>query len=127
MLKNAPIIPYIPVADVKRARAFYERTLGFAPKDENEGGVFYECGKGTRVFLYKSTFAGTNKASCAFFTIDNLETEMADLRTRGVVFENYDLPGMKTVNGVVVSPGGTKNAWFKDPDGNIMALIQPAR
>src|SRR5258707_260953 len=123
MLNQAPIIPYIPVSDVGRARKFYEQTLGFKPKEEYAGGVIYECGKGTVVFMYKSGGAGTSKASAAFWQVDNVEAEMAELRAKGVKFEEYDMPGLKTVNGIATG-GGAKTAWFKDTEGNILAVSQ---
>lgn len=124
MLKNHPIVPYIPAADVSRARRFYEQMVGLSPREEVAGGVVYECGGGSWIFLYPSGGAGTSQASQAFWQVEDLEAEVADLRKRGVVFEEYDLPGLKTVNGIATG-GGTKAAWFKDTEGNIMALIQP--
>ena len=123
MLKNAPIAPYIPVADVGRARRFYEGTLGLVPREEFAGGVIYECGRGTTVFMYPSTGAGTSKASCAFWTVDDVEAEVAELKGRGVVFEEYDTPGIKTTNSIATA-GGAKTAWFKDSEGNILAVSQ---
>ena len=125
MLKNAAIVPYIPVADVGRARKFYEGTLGLEPKEEYAGGVIYECGKGSWVFMYPSAGAGTSNASTAFWTVDDVATEVAELKARGVVFEEYDLPsaGIKTVNSVATA-GGAKTAWFKDSEGNILAVSQ---
>jgi predicted enzyme related to lactoylglutathione lyase len=123
MLKDAPIVPYIPAADVARARRFYEQKVGLVPREEIEGGVVYECGNHSWIFLYASAGAGTSQASQAFWQVEDVETEVAALKTRGVVFEDYDMPGMKTVNGIA-DMGGTKGAWFKDSEGNIMALIQ---
>ena len=123
MLKNAPIVPYIPVADVARARKFYEEKIGLVPREEVAGGVVYQCGNGSWTFMYPSGGAGTSKASQAFWQVEDIETEVAELRAKGVVFEEYDMPGMKTVNGVATA-GGNKAAWFKDTEGNIMALIQ---
>jgi catechol 2,3-dioxygenase-like lactoylglutathione lyase family enzyme len=123
MLSTSPIIAYVPAADIARARKFYEGTLGFRAAETNEAGVMYEAGAGSRFFVYKTAGAGTNKASTAFWNVPNLETEMADLRKRGVVFEEYDSPGFKTVNGVATG-GGAKTAWFKDTEGNIMAVSQ---
>ena len=123
MLKNYPIVPYIPATDVARARRFYEQKVGLVPKQEIAGGVVYECAKGSWIFLYQSAGAGTSKASQAFWQVDDVEAEVAELKARGVVFEEYDLPGMKTVNGIATG-GGTRAAWFKDSEGNIMAVIQ---
>ena len=123
MLKNAPIVPYIPVTDVGRARKFYEGILGLTPKEEYAGGVIYECGKTSWVFMYPSAGAGTSKASTAFWAVDDVAAEVADLKARGVVFEEYDMPGIKTVNSIATA-GGAKTAWFKDSEGNILAVSQ---
>ena len=80
MLKNAPIVPYIPVADVARARTFYEGTLGLEAKEVYAGGVIYECGKGSWVFMYPSAGAGTSKASTAFWQVDDVAAEVASSR-----------------------------------------------
>jgi predicted enzyme related to lactoylglutathione lyase len=126
MLKTAPVVPYIPATDIARARKFYEEKVGLVPKQEIAGGVVYECGKGSWIFLYQSGGAGTSKASQAFWQVEDVEAEANALRTKGVVFEEYDLPGLKTVNGIA-SGGGTRAAWFKDIEGNIMALIQSVK
>jgi predicted enzyme related to lactoylglutathione lyase len=123
MLKDAPIVPYIPATDVARARKFYEEKVGLVPRETVAGGVVYECGLHSWVFLYPSGGAGTSRASQAFWQVANLEAEVAELRARGVIFEEYDMPGMKTVNGITTA-GGSKAAWFKDSEGNILALIQ---
>jgi catechol 2,3-dioxygenase-like lactoylglutathione lyase family enzyme len=123
MLTNAAIVPYIPVSNVARARKFYEGTLGLTPKEEYAGGVIYECGKGSWVFMYPSPGAGTSKASTAFWAVDDVVAEVAALEARGVVFEEYDMPGIKMVNSIVTA-GGAKTAWFKDSEGNILAVSQ---
>jgi catechol 2,3-dioxygenase-like lactoylglutathione lyase family enzyme len=123
MLTNASIVPYIPVANMARARRFYEGTLGLKPKEEYAGGVIYECGNGSWVFMYPSAGAGTSKASTAFWAVDDVAAEVAELKARGVVFEEYDMPGIKTVNSITTA-GGAKTAWFKDSEGNILALSQ---
>ncbi len=123
MLKNAQILPYIPVADVARARKFYEEKVGLKPKEEYAGGVIYECGNGSWVFMYPSPGAGTSKASTAFWKVDDVVAEVAELKARGVAFEEYDIPGMKMENSIA-SGGGAKTAWFKDTEGNILAVSQ---
>jgi len=123
MLSASQVIAYVPVSDLPRARKFYEGTLGFKPLETNEAGVMYESGKGSKFFAYKSAGAGTNKASTAFWDVPNLEAEVADLRKRGAVFEEYDTPGYATVNGIATGDG-VKTAWFKDTEGNILAIAQ---
>jgi len=126
MLQKSPMYAYIPAKDVKRARKFYEEKLGFKPGDEIEGGVAYPCGDRTGCFLYPTPNAGTSKASQAYWQVDDIEREVAELEKRGVVFEDYDQPGLKTVNHIL-SAGGAKAAWFKDSEGNIMAVVQDVR
>jgi len=123
MLSTAQIVAYVPAADLARARKFYEEKLGFRPLEHSDVGVMYESGKGSRFFVYRSAGAGTNKASTAFWDVPDVEAEMADLKKRGVVFEEYDIPGLKTVNGIATG-GGAKTAWFKDSEGNILAVSQ---
>ena len=124
MLQNSPLYAYIPAKDVDRARRFYEGKLGFRPKQEVGGGVVYEFGDKTSCFLYPTPNAGTSRASQAFWQVDDVEREVADLKARGVEFENYDMPG-KSPSGVVTG-GGAKAAWFKDTEGNILAIVQNA-
>ena len=123
MLKQSRIVPYIPVADVARARKFYEDKIGLTPRETYAGGVIYECGSGSWVFMYPSPGAGTSKASTAFWAVDDVAAEVAALRARGVKFEDYDMPGLKTVDGIATA-GGAKTAWFKDSEGNILAISQ---
>src|SRR5262245_44418855 len=123
MLQKSPIFAYLPAQDLSRAREFYERKLGFRPEHEVPGGVTYKFGGGTACFLYITPNAGTSKASQAFWQVDDLEREVADLKSRGVRFEEYDQPGLKTKDGIA-STDGNKAAWFKDTEGNILALIQ---
>ena len=123
MLNNARIVPYIPVANVARARKFYEEKIGLVAKEEYAGGVVYECGDGSWAFMYPSGGAGTSRASTAFWAVDDVVAEVAALRKKGVVFEEYDMPGLKTVSGIATG-GGAKTAWFKDTEGNILAISQ---
>jgi len=122
MLRQAPIRAYIPISNLARARKFYEGVVGLVPKEEYAGGVIYECG-GAEVFMYPSAGAGTSRASQAFWQVEDLEAEVAELKKKGVVFEEYDVPGLKTQNSIATG-GGAKTAWFKDTEGNILALSQ---
>jgi len=126
MLQQSPMYAYLPATDVARARAFYEGTLGFRPLEEVAGGVRYEFGNGTACFLYPTRNAGTNRASQAFWQVKDVAREVAELKARGVTFEEYDMPGIKTVDGIATA-GGAKSAWFKDTEGNILAIVQDAR
>jgi catechol 2,3-dioxygenase-like lactoylglutathione lyase family enzyme len=122
MLQKSPMYAYIPAKDLDRARRFYEQKLGFQPKMEIGGGVVYDCAGGTSCFLYPTPNAGTSQASQAFWQVADIESEVAELKKRGVVLEDYGLPG-QDANGIV-NDGGAKAAWFKDSEGNIMAVIQ---
>jgi len=122
MLKDAPIQAYIPASDILRARKFYEQVIGLHPKAEYAGGVVYECG-GVSVFMYPTPNAGTSKASQAFWQVKDVEAEVTELKSRGVKFEEYDMPGV-TMKNSIVTAGGAKTAWFKDTEGDILAVSQ---
>jgi predicted enzyme related to lactoylglutathione lyase len=123
MLQDALMYSYIPAKDVDRARRFYEGKVGLKPSRDIAGGVTYVFAGGTACFLYPTPNAGTSSASQAFWEVQDIEREVADLKARGVEFERYD--GMPGDNGQgIYTAGGAKAAWFKDSEGNIMALIQ---
>ncbi|HEX2466486.1 MAG TPA: VOC family protein [Thermoanaerobaculia bacterium] len=115
MLRNAAIRAYIPASDVARARKFYEEKVGLEPREVYAGGVIYECGD-TEVFMYPTANAGTSKASQAYWQVDDVEAEVADLEARGVKFEHYDMPGAPMKDNIATG-GGAKTAWFKDSEG----------
>ena len=125
MLQNFPMYAYIPARDLKRAREVYEKKVGLRPKEERNGGVVYEFAGGTACFLYPTPNAGTSKASQAFWSVDDVDALIVALKARGVVFEDYDMPGERSAQGAITA-GGAKAAWFKDNEGNIMALIEEA-
>src|SRR5437773_10068184 len=100
MLKNAPIVPYIPARDVARARKFYEEKVGLVPREETAGGVVYECGNQSGVFLYPTPNGGTSKPSQAFWQVKDVVAEVAALKAKRVVFDEYDMTGLKPVNGI---------------------------
>jgi predicted enzyme related to lactoylglutathione lyase len=88
MLRESPLYAYFPASDLDRARRFYEETLGFVPKSVNDAGVTYEFGGGTGAFLYLTDNAGTSKASQAFWSVEDVDREIAELKKRGVVFSH---------------------------------------
>ena len=114
---------YIPARDLARARQFYEGKLGFKPSEETKGGVVYEFAGGTACFLYVTPNAGTSQASQAFWDVDDVDGLIGQLKARGVTFEDYDMPGERSPAGAITA-GGAKAAWFKDSEGNIMAIIE---
>ena len=123
MLGKADATPMIPVKDLDRARSFYEDTLGLKTKDEMGSEVLRMESGDTEINVYRSEFAGTNKATTLTFEVDDAEKEVADLKGKGVFFEHYDMPGL-TPKGDLYVAQGFKTAWFKDPDGNIPALTE---
>ncbi len=123
MLESATAHATIAVTDLERARKFYEGTLGLKPMEERSDGVRFEAGKGTWFLIYPSQFAGTAKSTYMTFEVEDLETAVKELRGREVVFEEYDLPGLKTTEGIAEIQG-VRGAWYKDPDGNILAVGQ---
>ena len=128
MLQSYPMYAYIPAKDVTRARRFYEDKIGLKPKQEIAGGLVYEFGDHTACFLYDAgDSAGTSKASQAFWQVDDVEREVASLKARGVKFEHYtsdEIGGMTMKGDIAEGDDGGKAAWFKDTEGNIMALIE---
>ena len=126
MLSKARAAAALPAADLGRAKKFYGEVLGLSVKQENPDGVEYNCGGGTSVFVYPSGFAGTNQATAVGLMTDDLDGTMKDLKDRGVTFEEYDMPGLKTEKGVATMPDGSRGAWFKDTEGNILSIDQRA-
>lgn len=124
MLTTAAAMPTIPVVDLDRARVFYEHTLGLIPAGPaTADGIMYRCGGGTRLFLYPRTIPTRADHTVASFVVEEIEAAVGALRARGVVFQDYDYPGLKTVNGIATL-ATEKAAWFKDTEGNILAVSQ---
>lgn len=124
MLGNVPLHAVLPASDLERAKRWYSEKLGLEPASEDAyGGVEYETG-GVRFLLYMSDFAGTNKATAAGFRVENFDEVVAQLRSKGVAFEDVDFGEMgSTVDGVIALPDGSdKAAWFQDSEGNILSL-----
>ena len=122
MLADYDAVPTLAVSDLQRARGFYEGVLGFAPKMEvPEGeGVFYAAGSGA-LFVYRSSYAGTNKATAVSIQIpdDAFDAEVGALRDKDVQFLTFDMPETTWVDGVATM-GDSRSVWFEDPDGNIL-------
>jgi len=124
MLGKADALPMIAVTDLDRARRFYEDKLGLETKDEWGGaGATLKSGD-TLINVYKSRFAGTNQATALTFDVDDVEKEVGELKEKGIFFEKYDLPGLTPQGDFYVGEKGFKTAWFKDPDGNILSLVE---
>ena len=121
MLGSSEVCATLAVSDMEAATKFYEETLGLTKDMESPGGSFYKSGNGG-VFIYQSEFAGTNKATSASWMVDDVASTAEALKAKGVTFEHYDLPGA-TVEGDIHVMGEMKAAWFKDPDGNILNIV----
>ncbi|HVI60862.1 MAG TPA: VOC family protein [Candidatus Saccharimonadales bacterium] len=121
MLGDNEVCATIAVKDMAAAKKFYGETLGLKAGKEDGGGVFYTSGKGG-VFVYESPSAGTNRATYAAWMVDDVEATAAELKGKGVKFEQYDdLPGER--HGDIHVMGDIKSAWFTDPDGNILNIV----
>jgi catechol 2,3-dioxygenase-like lactoylglutathione lyase family enzyme len=123
MLDRYPIMPALPASDIERAKRFYAEKLGLTPESEDPGGVDYRSG-GNVFYLYPTQFAGTAQHTLAGWEVDDIDKVVGELRGRGVVFEEYDLPGLKTQNGIA-ELNGERIAWFRDSEGSILAIVQP--
>ena len=129
-LSDARVETRLPAQDLERARRWYEDKLGLQPAEERDGGLRYVCAAG--VFcLFTSTGSSDGTFTQMAFSVDDIEAEMAELRTRGVIFEEFDMPGLPMVNGIVDIPGnypskgrGERGAWFRDSEGNLLGLGQ---
>jgi len=122
MLSDFPCHATIPVKDFDRAKTFYGKTLGFTTKDEQPAGILYDAGKGTYFLVYASAGPTNGAHTSIGFSVDDIKAQVTELKSNGVTFEEYDLPGLKTVDSIAeVGPG--RAAWFKDPEGNIIGLI----
>ena len=133
MLEHSDVATRIPVQDLKRARSFYAEKLGLKPVEERPGGLLYRCGSGSFA-LFQSAGAAAGTHTQMGWEVADIEATVAALRSRGVVFEEYDLPGLRTVNGIAQIAGnypskgrGEKGAWFKDSEGNLLGIGQPVR
>jgi catechol 2,3-dioxygenase-like lactoylglutathione lyase family enzyme len=124
MLGAKEAVATIAVKDLKAAKKFYEDTLGLkvADNEQEPEALTYQAGT-SKILVYRSQYAGTNKATAATWGVGNdIEKEVQALKSKGVTFEHYNMPGM-TLKGDVHVANRMKAAWFKDPDGNILALV----
>lgn len=133
MLGNAKVATRLPARDLNRARAFYSEKLGVEPTEQREGGLRYVCAAGEfAIFISAGMQSGTHTQMG--WEVEDIEATVRELRVRGVEFEEYDLPGLKTVNGIAEIAGnypskgiGERGAWFRDSEGNLLGIGQPVR
>jgi len=123
MLGNFSSIATAAVRDMDAAKQFYANKLGLKQVGaEGQEAVEYQTGGGTKLLVYRSQFAGHNNATAVTWNVDNIKDVVRELKSNGVTFEHYDIPGAK-LEGDIYSFGTLHNAWFKDPDGNIHSLV----
>jgi predicted enzyme related to lactoylglutathione lyase len=113
----------MPVVDMARAKKFYEEKLGLE-SSETPDGAMYECGQGSRLGLYQRDTPTKADHTAAGWEVEDVEATVQALREKGVVFEQYDMPGIKTDERGIAAMGEVKGAWFKDPEGNILSVVQ---
>lgn len=132
-LDKGRVASRIPVEDLDRAEAFYAEKLGLEPVERRPGGLRYRCASG-EFALFVSAGSASGDHTQMGWEVDDIEAVVRELRARGVVFEEYDFPGLRTVNGIAEIAGnypskghGEKGAWFRDSEGNLLGIGQPLR
>jgi catechol 2,3-dioxygenase-like lactoylglutathione lyase family enzyme len=133
VLENGGVATRLPARDLERARAFYAEKLGLEPSEERPGGLLYRCARG-EFALFASAGAASGAHTQMGWEVEDIEAAVAELRSRGVVFEEVDVPGLETVDGIADVAGnypskgtGERGAWFRDSEGNLLGLGQPVR
>jgi catechol 2,3-dioxygenase-like lactoylglutathione lyase family enzyme len=133
LLQDAHVTTRLPAQDLERARAFYAEKLGLEPVEERPGGLLYRCRSGAFA-LFATTGAPSGTHTQMAFVVDDIESVVAELRSRGVVFEDVDVPGLRTVDGIADVEGnypsmgvGERGGWFRDSEGNLLGVGQPVR
>jgi catechol 2,3-dioxygenase-like lactoylglutathione lyase family enzyme len=128
MLANARLANRLPAQDLERARAFYAEKLGLEPVEERPGGLRYVCASG-EFALFQSTGRASGEHTQMGWEVDDIDATVRELRARGVVFEEYDFPGLRTVDGIADIEGnypskgiGERAAWFRDSEGNMLGI-----
>jgi catechol 2,3-dioxygenase-like lactoylglutathione lyase family enzyme len=133
MLKHAKVATRLPAQDLDRARAFYADKLGLDPVEEREGGLRYVCGA-CEFALFASAGAASGGHTQMGWEVQDIEATVSELRSRGVIFEEVDLPGLRTTDGIADIAGnypskgvGERAAWFRDSEGNMLGIGEPVR
>ncbi|MBD0421781.1 VOC family protein [Streptomyces sp. TRM S81-3] len=131
-LARSRVATRLPARDLERARRFYSEKLGLEPVDERPGGLLYRCG-GAEFVVFRSTGASSGAFTQMAWEVDDIETTVSELRGRGVVFEDVDVPGLRTRDGIAEIEGnypskgarGERGAWFRDSEGNLLGVGEP--
>ena len=131
MLSDGRVATRLPAQNLERARRFYAEKLGLEPVEERPGGLRYRC-RDSEFVVFQSAGTASGDHTQMSWEVDDIEETMRELRKRGVVFEEYDLPGLQTVDGIVEVEGnypskgtGERGAWFRDSEGNLLGIGQP--
>jgi predicted enzyme related to lactoylglutathione lyase len=125
MLADSPVGAVLPAVDLERAKKFYEQKLGLRASDASMPGMLmFECGEGTEIMLYQRDTATKADHTVAGWQVDDIEATVQALRESGVVFEQYDMPGLKTDERGIATMGSIRSAWFKDSEGNILSVAE---
>src|SRR4051812_19478773 len=135
MLSQGRTATRLPAQDLERARRFYSEQLGLEPVDERPGGLLYRCARGGEFALFQSSGASPGTFTQMGWEVDDIDATVAELKARGVVFEEVDVPGLRTVGGIAEIEGnypsknarGERGAWFRDSEGNMLGVGQPVR
>ena len=123
MLESCVTYSVLPASDLRRATEWFRDKLELEPEDTMESGVRYGTGTDAKILIYETSNAGTAQNTAMCWIVPDLDAAMTRMRDRGVVFEDYDFPGLKTENGVATDDTG-RSAWFKDSEGNYLCLTQ---
>jgi catechol 2,3-dioxygenase-like lactoylglutathione lyase family enzyme len=133
-LEQGQVAIRLPAQDLERARAFYTEKLGLDPQEERPGGLLYRSPGGCEFGLFASAGKPSGEHTQMSWEVEDIEATVTELRRRGVVFEEYDLPGLRTENGIAEIEGnypskgsGERAAWFRDSEGNMLGIGQPIR
>jgi catechol 2,3-dioxygenase-like lactoylglutathione lyase family enzyme len=133
MLSDGRVATRLPAQNLERARVFYAEKLGLEPTEEREGGLRYVCAGG-EFALFESAGSAAGDHTQMAWEVEDIEATIRELHARGVVFEEYNLPGLTTVDGIAEVEGnypskgsGERGAWFKDSEGNMLGIGQPVR
>ena len=122
MLKNGIAQATLPVADLERAKSFWAK-VGLSPTNEQPGGMEYNASGSSSFTVYPTRNPNRGGHTQLHFRVNDIEAEVADLKAKGVTFEEYDFPALKTENSIATTESG-KGAWFKDEDGNTIGIFQ---
>lgn len=126
MLRDAQVMAILPAVDIERAKTFYAEKLGLREQSVHvpSDGAAFESGDGTLLYLYEREGGTKAEHTAAGWLVEDIEAEVEELRERGIVFEQYDMPGLKTDDRGIAEAEGTRGAWFKDSEGNTLALSE---